>query len=118
MHEEPLPQRRQRHGPVRAGFLGDEPQQCQLLSRQAVFAFLPAPVRTTLVDVVPGVGYSDDVDVDGVPGRFTHRIEPDGDGGSRVTFVISMPTASAEAVAAGFPAQLAALADYARNLGA
>ncbi|MGW6704559.1 SRPBCC family protein [Streptomyces sp. NPDC054956] len=80
------------------------------------FGFMPAPARTTLVDVIPGVGYSDDVSVNDVPSRFTHRIEPDGAGGCRVTFTIAMQEPSAEVVGADFPHQLAALASYAREL--
>ncbi|MCP3755205.1 hypothetical protein [Streptomyces sp. TBY4] len=134
MHEEALPQGRQGRGLPGTGPVGDRPQHCQLLPGQAVlalqrlvqsgegtiqwieFGFMPAPAKTTLVDVIPGVGYSDDVLVHGIPSRFTHRIEPDGAGGCRVTFTIAMQEPSAESVAADFPHQLAALAAYARGL--
>lgn len=80
------------------------------------FGFMPAPAKTTLVDVIEGAGYSDDVDVNAVPSRFTHRIEPDGAGGCRITFTIAMQEPLAATVGADFPNQLAALARYARQL--
>ncbi|MEV6522674.1 SRPBCC family protein [Longispora sp. NPDC051575] len=85
------------------------------------FTFAPQPVRTVLVDVLDGVGYSDDVDIFGIPTRFTHRIDPDGSGGSRVTFSVRLEGPRAQqagpGVSGNLPNELAALARYARTLG-
>lgn len=84
------------------------------------FTFAPEPVRTVLMDVIHGVGYSDDVEVFGLDGRFTHRIDSNDAGGCRVSFTIWLEGEGADVsgpnVSAGFPGQLEALAAYARRL--